>query len=149
MKRCPECDSELNALVHTVYRFDGEVGEQVSDPLDLENIQAIFCSEDCGFVLHHKQVHDLNQFLDSKNSYLNIIAIYDNGGKSIDRYTIVLNDSNNFESLYNSLGLSNDPDSPLGFSQFNTCENGPHLGKKIAFSDLPKNVQDHAKNRLS
>ncbi|MHA2181870.1 MAG: hypothetical protein ACXAAH_10640, partial [Promethearchaeota archaeon] len=65
------------------------------------------------------------------------------------RYTIVLNDSDTIENLYSSLGLSDNPDSPLGFSQFSSCEDGPHLGKKISFSDLPKKVQDHAKTRLS
>jgi hypothetical protein len=76
-----------------------------------------------------------------------IYKIYDNGGESFDRYTIL------FEPWYfgkscNCLGLSTDPESPLGFSQFSDCYDGDHLGKEIKFEDLPDNVQTHIINRL-
>lgn len=39
------------------------------------------------------------------------MKLYDNGGKTIDRYTIVIEDG----SVY---GMSSDPLSPQGFNQF-------------------------------
>ena len=65
-----------------------------------------------------------------------IKAVYDNGGKTIDRYTIVLPDGDG------CLSLSDDPNSPQGFSQFGECVEGSHLGKKISWNKLPKNVRD-------
>jgi len=51
--------------------------------------------------------------------------------------------------LFMALGLSDDPDSPQGFSQFSAAKVGPHLGRQIAFQDLPQNVQEHAIGRLA
>jgi len=78
-----------------------------------------------------------------------IIAIYDNGGKTVDRYTVVLRTSQRFPHEYACLGLSDNPDSPQSFSQLVSCvPGGDHFGKKIRFEDLPVNVQKHVKKRL-
>jgi hypothetical protein len=76
-----------------------------------------------------------------------VIAIYDSGGGSMDRYTLVL------EGLtplghHHCLGLSDNPGGVYGFSNFGDCKLGSHLGKKIKFSELPKEVQFHARLRL-
>ena len=47
-----------------------------------------------------------------------------------------------------SLGLSDNPDSPCGFSQFSGCKEGEHLGKIISFNTLPENVQKHIIKRM-
>jgi hypothetical protein len=87
-----------------------------------------------------------------------IIAVYDNCGETIDRYTVVLSQEympTNRGSHYNCLALSEDPTSPLGFSQFSECvlltpiKETNHMGKRIRLTDLPKNVQKHVKERLS
>jgi hypothetical protein len=78
------------------------------------------------------------------------ITVYDNGGKTFDRYTIVLHGKEWVErgGLTTMLGLSHNPTHPQGFSQFTSGTPGAHLGKKITFSRLPKNIQDHVRARL-
>jgi hypothetical protein len=72
------------------------------------------------------------------------VRCYDNGGESLDRYTIV------FSKIKGHLFVSSSamPFNPLGFYQhgegqycaidYPTCG---HLGKKIAFDKLPDDVQ--------
>lgn len=73
---------------------------------------------------------------------LTIKSVYDNEGKTFDRYTIVFETMET--NIFNlSLGLSHNPDSPQGFSQFSRCQDGIHLGKKISFNSLPENIQNH------
>jgi len=81
------------------------------------------------------------------------VHVYDNGlkkkGVSIDRYTIVPQgkgweaDRRGYKQM---LGVG---DEPRGYSQWSDGQEGKHLGKKIKFSDLPKNVQQHVKMRLT
>jgi hypothetical protein len=73
-----------------------------------------------------------------------------------DRYTLVTDNSYDLadNTYHDMLGLSDNPDSPQGFSQFSGGDYTPngdnsHLGKRIKFSDLPENVQKHAKARLA
>ena len=75
-----------------------------------------------------------------------IYRIYDNGGMSIDRYTVVL--SNPALHCYEALNLSDNCDSPQGVSIFSTVHVGPHLGKKTYSHQLPENVQKHIRKRL-
>ena len=65
---------------------------------------------------------------------------YDNGGKTIDRYTVVFLDSVRWlrdKPEYDCVGMSHDVTSPQGFYQHSTCFDGPHLGKRIIFEQLP------------
>jgi hypothetical protein len=81
---------------------------------------------------------------------LGIIAIYDNSGKTMDRYTVVFDTySNEKHTQYDCLGMSNNPDDPQGFSQMFDCILGKHLGKRIKFSDLPQNIQMHVEYRVN
>lgn len=68
------------------------------------------------------------------------IGIWDNGGKTIDRYTVVIG-----RAVY---GMSLHPTDPQGFNQYShTLEKGVALsppkdwGKKIPFEKLPGEVQ--------
>ena len=81
---------------------------------------------------------------------MKIIACYDNGGKTIDRYTIVFDTKHDVQGKYNEcLGLSKgDEDGFFGFSQFCSCTLGRHLGKKLKFEQLPEHVQKHVKARI-
>lgn len=70
------------------------------------------------------------------------IRCYDNGGASMDRYTVAYMDmperSNN---LFSCVGMNAYPFDPQGFGQHSTCMVGKHLGKRIAFSSLPPDCQ--------
>lgn len=78
-------------------------------------------------------------------------AIYDNHGtkdETFDRYTIVFHTKNNHYLLYDCLSLSHNPASPQGFSQFDSCAIGDHLGKQIKWSDLPFEIRGHIAYRM-
>lgn len=75
-----------------------------------------------------------------------IFKIYDNGGQSWDRFTVLIEPYSAGEC--NALGLSENCDSPQGFSQWGDAMNGAHLGHEINFDDLPANVQQHVLTRL-
>jgi hypothetical protein len=80
-----------------------------------------------------------------------IKTIWDNKGKTMDRYTVVLKKPTYHTGLlgsHESLGLSEYPTDPQGFSQMGMAVEGPHLGEKIAFYDLPFNVINHIVYRL-
>jgi len=80
---------------------------------------------------------------------MNIKSIWDNEGETLDRYTIVLDCYyNRQETMYECLCLSSNPTHPLGFSQFAGCMEGEHLGKKITFEELPKDIQEHVLQRI-
>ena len=65
---------------------------------------------------------------------LNIAKIYDNGGRTIDRYTVIFNDGS-------AWGASENPGHPQGFGQFTEAIPGQHLGDVITFGDLPAAVK--------
>ena len=73
---------------------------------------------------------------------MKIAKVYDNGGQTFDRYTII------FEGHPDALGLSENCDSPQGFSQFGVAVDGRHLGRQISFEDLPENVKRHTNQRI-
>lgn len=80
---------------------------------------------------------------------MKIIAIYDNGGKSLDRYTIYFDTKFDVAGKLNDcLAVSDNCNSPLGFSQFAGGQLGPHNGVKIPFRKLPEHVQKHVRCRL-
>ena len=67
------------------------------------------------------------------------LNVYDNGGKTLDRYTAVFLKSKykvQGQWWYDCLGMSTDPFN--GFGQHGQCQLGRHLGKKIDFNELPK-----------
>ena len=78
-----------------------------------------------------------------------LLRVYDFGDTS-DRYTVVLK-RRGYDlpyPLYPCLGLSGAPEHPQGVSQFGDCKLGRHLGKRIAWGDLPENVQAHVAGRI-
>lgn len=70
-----------------------------------------------------------------------IVAIYDNGGKTADRYAVYVNQKS-------CLLLSVDCHLPNGVCMWGDGIVGPHNGKAISFDDLPENVQTCVKRRL-
>ena len=77
------------------------------------------------------------------------ISIYDNQGETFDRITIVFDNKKTKTRdgiIYEGIGASEDG---RGFLQHTTCMKGKHLGKKITFEELHKNLQDFIKNYQS
>lgn len=85
------------------------------------------------------------------------IAIYDNDGKTADRYTFIPLDRRHYPPrrtrdgslLYACLGCSAYPSHPQGFSQFSEAVRGRHLGRRVAPEDIPPAVLAHALARLT
>jgi hypothetical protein len=90
---------------------------------------------------------------------MKILAIYDNQGKTIDRYTVVFDEKRlvdlpvmpkfHNKYLYMCLNLSVDPTHYMGVSQFSEGLLGRHLGKKIQFNDLSADLQKHIEMRMN
>jgi len=70
------------------------------------------------------------------------VRIYDNGGKTLDRYTAVyMNEPDHAPGTFNARGMSKHPFSPQGFGCSCTAVPGRHLGRRIKFEDCPPDVQ--------
>ena len=70
------------------------------------------------------------------------ISIYDNGGKTLDRITIIFNDRKIVTKdgvLYECIAAS---ENGSGFYQHSEAMKGRHLGKKIDFSKLSLPIQN-------
>jgi hypothetical protein len=71
---------------------------------------------------------------------MKILAIYDNGGKTFDRYTVYFDTVDKMASgkrFYECFGMSERPFHPQGFGQHSCGQLGRHNGKKIEFGKLP------------
>ena len=70
------------------------------------------------------------------------IRVYDNGGRTYDRYTVVyIAKPERQARLFASVGMSKNPFHPQGFGQHCTAMPGKHLGRRILFSALPDDCQ--------
>lgn len=80
------------------------------------------------------------------------IRVYDNGGRSFDRYTVVFTKkaitNTHGDRWFMYLGMSENPFHPQGFGQHGESDRQPvdrptygHLGKKIKFEDLPEDCK--------
>lgn len=69
------------------------------------------------------------------------LRIYDNGGKTFDRYTVVFMNQEEYKGMYSALGMSREPFHPQGFGQHCSAMPGRHLGKRIKFNQLPEDCK--------
>jgi hypothetical protein len=69
------------------------------------------------------------------------IRCYDNGGETIDRFTVVYLDEPEGPGLYGARGMNEWPFHPQGIGMYCTAAPGRHLGKRIAFERLPADCQ--------
>ena len=77
------------------------------------------------------------------------IKCYDNGGESLDRYTIVYLSRPAFgEKAYEIRSMCDAPKHPCGVSLYAVGDDGEHLGKLINFEDLPSDCQMIVKRDL-
>jgi hypothetical protein len=74
--------------------------------------------------------------------------VYDNGGKTVDRYSVLLEVSRweGHTALYHCLGLS---EGGRAFSQFREAQEGRHLGKRVKLDSLDSETRAHIGSRLS
>lgn len=79
-----------------------------------------------------------------KLEWLEDLTIYDNGGESYDRVTIIF-DSQKNGGVYNSLASS---ETGAGFFMHCDSVKGNHLGKKITFKELHEELQNRLINYL-
>jgi len=77
-----------------------------------------------------------------------IKAIYDNHGRTYDRYTVFYSESG-WNSLYHYVAMSGNPNHPQGFCQHGEGIPGPHCGTEITFDSLPIACQEIVKKELS
>jgi hypothetical protein len=75
---------------------------------------------------------------------MNILRIHDNGGRTIDRYTVVYDELVTTipdETMYSGLGMSENPFHPQGFCQHGEVHPDADLGRQILFAELPADCQ--------
>jgi len=85
------------------------------------------------------------------------IKCYDNGGKSIDRYTAIYLSSPvtncdpypYYKKIYNGLSFCYQPSFALGICSHIEATIGRHLGKRIAFHDLPTDCKKAILNDIN
>ncbi len=85
-----------------------------------------------------------------------ILSVWDSGEKFADRYSVVFKGyqqipaphSHKLVDMREILGLSDNPTHPQGFSQFSNGFEGPHLGSKISWMQLPSQVREHIFERI-
>jgi hypothetical protein len=68
------------------------------------------------------------------------IKCYDNGGASLDRFTIVYLDKPHGK-FHESRAMCHEPKHPCGVSLYVVTLDGQHLGTEVKFEDLPKDCQ--------
>lgn len=81
--------------------------------------------------------------------YGTVLRIYDNGGKTCDRYTIIpprwAKEYRMWNGLFECIASSDEPFHPQGFGQSTSAWPSPRLGKRIRWSQLPQDVQKFAR----
>lgn len=74
------------------------------------------------------------------------VRIYDNGGKTLDRYTVVylydIERGVGRNTLYGARGMCSNPMHPQGIGCYTTAMVGRHLGRRIKLGDLPPNAKN-------
>lgn len=69
------------------------------------------------------------------------VRLYDNGGKSADRYTAVYMFEPERSGLYAARGMNAHPFHPQGIGMSCAAMPGRHLGRRVAFTSLPVDCQ--------
>lgn len=78
------------------------------------------------------------------------LRIFDSGAKFADRYTIIPPRNagkayrERMPGMWQAIAASREPFHPLGFGQHTQAAPGPHLGKRIEWAALPRDVQAFA-----
>jgi len=80
-----------------------------------------------------------------------VTAVWDNGGKTLDRYTVAVEPGPDWPRgpYVPMLAMSIDAASPQGVSQWTPGIPGPQLGREILWEELPEQIRAHAAARLT
>lgn len=77
-----------------------------------------------------------------------LLRVYDNGGRTCDRFTIIPPRSalqyRDSPGNWQAIGASENPFSPQGFGMHVNARPGLHLGKRVHWKTLPTQVQKFA-----
>lgn len=80
------------------------------------------------------------------------VRIYDDGGKTIDRYTLIVPSANEPGKM-DMYGFNADPYHPQGFGQFGgsvwPMGSYSHLGKLVTIDELPEQAQRYVRETLT
>ena len=124
-----ELDEEVNGLRSDLDYANDKIDDMETDLHDAEYIlyklltQGFTCNkEEAWEVLEQMQFGDKGKPI-----------VYDNGGKTLDRYTIM-------GSKYANSGVSAS-ETGGGVYQHTECKAGPHLGKEVNFYKLDRELQ--------
>lgn len=85
------------------------------------------------------------------------VRVYDNGGKTMDRFTVVIYRTSRGATFSDIYGMSENPSDPQGFNQFSHSGSGriqygdqdPLFGKRVQVQDLPEAVIKAIESRLA
>ena len=72
-------------------------------------------------------------------------AIYDNGGRTFDRYTVILSryrKNRHGYRVWDAFCMCDNPRNPQGYGEHAEAQRGRHLGKRIKFADLPETCRE-------
>ena len=83
-----------------------------------------------------------------------VLACYDNGGKTCDRYTVLFGApiwTPKYGRTVPFLGMSGAPTHPQGFSQWGEMpsDNRAACGKHVRWLDLPEHIREHVISRAT
>ena len=81
------------------------------------------------------------------------VCVYDNGGRTVDRYAVLIARTVGGRRVLDVYGMSEDPQSPQGFNQFshtaaNKFRDFKFLGKRVKAQNLPKPVISAIESRV-
>ncbi len=142
-----------NMLVNLPYFFSLVLENYIGDLPELMEMSDVtqkeldyYLSRGC----NHVVTDELEIPMEDEPDYDSEVEVYDNGGKTADRFTVIIGDF-----VY---GMSMDPGHPQGFDQFShtaspdnlkILRNSPStIGKRISFYNLPESVQLAIKVRM-
>lgn len=87
----------------------------------------------------------------TRKDYGHPLRVWDNGGETADRYTVMPPRSGRAAAQYRQrdgswhcIGASCDPYHPQGVGMWCSAYPGPHLGKRIHWDELPEPVKRFA-----
>ena len=79
---------------------------------------------------------------------MKVLAIFDNGGKTLDRYTVVTDWKDGKYLMMLGLSEGGEGFSQWGSGQYTPKGNNRHLGRLVNFTELSDKTQEHIASRV-